>query len=375
MLSELARRHQVVLVTTHGPEDDPEGLAKALQHCERVVSLPYAVPKRGTIRFLFALLRSWLSPYPVDLWKWRAADVRRRVDHFLKTSHFDLVIVDFLVAFWNVTPMSGVPRVFFAHNVEYVIWKRLRDVEHRWWLRQLLTLEFVKMRKSEARACAETCLTVAVSTADRDRLAALSPTARVVAVPTGVDTDYFKPQRNETPGRLVFSGSMDWYPNEDAVLYFVDEILPRVRSHIPDVSLAVVGRNPSVKIRALGNRAGVHVTGTVDDVRPHVGEAELYVVPLRVGGGTRLKIFEALAMGKATLSTTIGAEGLDVVPGTHLQLADGPAMFSEAIVALLRDPERRRSLGREGRRLVEERYSWASVTRTFEERLQEIRRN
>jgi polysaccharide biosynthesis protein PslH len=110
-------------------------------------------------------------------------------------------------------------------------------------------------------------------------------------------------------------------------------------------------------------------------VRPHVNEAELYVVPLRIGGGTRLKIFEALAMGKATLSTTIGAEGLDVVSGTHLQIADGPEMFSEAIVALLRDPGRRRSLGCEGRRLVEERYSWASVTRTFEERLQEIRRN
>jgi glycosyltransferase involved in cell wall biosynthesis len=118
----------------------------------------------------------------------------------------------------------------------------------------------------------------------------------------------------------------------------------------------------------------VHVTGTVDDVRPCIATASLYVVPLRVGGGTRLKIFEALSMGKATLSTTIGAEGLDVVPGTHLELADGPAAFADAIVALLRDPERRRSLGREGRRLVEERFSWPSVTRAFEELLEGVKR-
>lgn len=299
--------------------------------------------------------------------------MRQRVDDLLKGG-FDIIIVDFLFAAANVTSMRGVPRVFFAHNVEHVIWKRLRDIEHRWWRRILLTIEFMKMRKVETRTCAEARLTVAVSTTDRDHLAAASSTAPIFAVPTGVDTDYFKPRGKEAPNRLVFSGSMDWYPNEDAILYFIEEILPLVAAQVPDVSLTVVGRNPSAKLRTMAERVGVTVTGTVDDVRPHVAEASLYIVPLRIGGGTRLKIFEALAMGKATVSTTVGAEGLDVVPGIHLLLADGPAMFSGAIVALLRDPERRRSLGCEGRRLVEERYSWPTVTRTFEGYLEEARR-
>jgi sugar transferase (PEP-CTERM/EpsH1 system associated) len=373
MLSELARRHQVVLVTTHGPEDDPAGLEEALTHGERVVSLPYAVSKPGSVKFIFALLLSVLSRYPVGLVRWRVAKVRRCVEQLLNDDRFDVVVVDFLVAVANVRPVSGVPLVFFAHNVEHVIWQRLRDIERRWWRRLLLTVEFMKMRSVEARACAETRLTVAVSKADRDRLAAESPAAHVVSVPTGVDTEYFKPQDIELPARLVFSGSMDWFPNEDAILYFVDEILPSVKTRIPEVSLAIVGRKPSARIRALDDRPDVHVTGTVDDVRPYIATASLCVVPLRVGGGTRLKIFEALSMGKATLSTTIGAEGLDVIPGTHLELADGPAAFADAIVALLRDPERRRSLGREGRRLVEERFSWPSVTRAFEELLEGVK--
>jgi glycosyltransferase involved in cell wall biosynthesis len=173
------------------------------------------------------------------------------------------------------------------------------------------------------------------------------------------------------PNRLVFSGSMDWYPNEDAMLHFVDAILPRVRREVPDASLTIVGRRPSPKVEALGRQAGVFVTGTVDDVRPHIAAAPVYIVPLRAGGGTRLKIFEALAMGKAVVSTTVGAEGLALVPGRQIVLADEPDAFSQAVVALLRDPVRRAAIGAAGRQLVEERYSWASVTTQFERGLQE----
>src|SRR6185503_19513481 len=144
---------------------------------------------------------------------------------------------------------------------------------------------------------------------DRKRLKALAPRSRCVAIPTGVDTSYFKPSaRAEIPHRLVFTGSMDWFPNEDAILFFIDAILPRVRAVVPGVTLSVVGRNPSAALRAAAERAGLLVTGTVDDVRPYIDEALVYVVPLRAGGGTRLKIFEALAMGKAVVSTSVGAE-------------------------------------------------------------------
>jgi glycosyltransferase involved in cell wall biosynthesis len=208
---------------------------------------------------------------------------------------------------------------------------------------------------------------------DRDLLASLDPRARVRAIPTGVDVDYWcSDGRPEVPTRLVFTGSMDWYPNEDAVAYFVDAILPRIRQVVPEVSLTVVGRNPTPRMRRIGEQAGVRVTGTVDDVRPHVADAAVCVVPLRVGGGTRLKIFEALAMEKAVVSTSIGAEGLPVISGEHAVIADEPDEFARAVVRLLRHPDERRRLGTAGRRLVEERYSWQEVARNFETHCEEV---
>jgi glycosyltransferase involved in cell wall biosynthesis len=171
---------------------------------------------------------------------------------------------------------------------------------------------------------------------------------------------------------LVFTGAMDWYPNEDAVLHFLTTTLPEVRRRIPGVTLAVVGRNPSARLRDAGKAVGVEVTGTVPDVRPHVAQAAVCIVPLRIGGGTRLKIFEALAMGKAVVSTTVGAEGLPIVPGEHYVQADGPAEFAQAVVGLLENPDRRRALGGAGRRLVEARYSWETIGRQFEGLCKEI---
>jgi glycosyltransferase involved in cell wall biosynthesis len=240
----------------------------------------------------------------------------------------------------------------------------------------LLALESRKMRRYEANACARAHLTIAVSDADRRLLAGAAPAARVRAVPTGVDVDYFAPDGvAEVPGRLVFTGSMDWYPNDDGIVHFIEAVLPRVRREVPAATLTVVGRNPSARLRALAAAAGVHVTGLVDDVRPHMAEAAVYVVPLRIGGGTRLKIFEALSMAKAVVSTAVGAEGLPLAPGQHFLQADDPDGFAAAVTSLLRDSARRRAIGGAGRRLVEERYSWSKVVDEFENQCEEVIRH
>jgi sugar transferase (PEP-CTERM/EpsH1 system associated) len=371
-IEELSRRHRVTLVTAHGPQDDHAGLAAQLPACERVISLPYAAPKHGSVRFARALVRSWLSWLPVHIRKWRIPAVREEVARLLAAQRFDLCVADFLISAPNV-PLDGpVPTVLFSHNVEHMIWKRLSQVASRPWRRALLELEWRKMRRYEAHACTQPALTIAVSEADRAVLAAYAPRARVCAIPTGVDTAYFTPNgTEERPGTLAFTGAMDWFPNEDGIVHFVQTVLPRIRDAAPDATLTVVGRNPGPRVRELAAVPGVRITGTVDDVRPHVAGAAVYVVPLRVGGGTRLKIFEALAMGKAVVSTTIGVEGLPLTPEAHFVQADDPAQFATAVVALLRDPARRRALGGAGRRLVEQRYSWAHVTREFEARCQE----
>jgi glycosyltransferase involved in cell wall biosynthesis len=367
ILSELARRHAVTVLTTHDPAERPAELELRLPQCERVTSLPYAAPKWRSARFAATLLRSWFSELPADLLKHRVPALRAEVERTLASGHFDLCVADFLFAVPNV-PLDGrAPVVFFPHNVEHMIWKRLCDTDTSLWRRPLLEIEWRKLRRYEARACRRAVLTIAVSVADRERLAANAPGMRDCDVPTGVDTAYFTPNGTaEEPARLVFTGSMDWHPNDDAMRWFIDAVLPRIRAAVPGVSLAIVGRKPGRPLIEAARRAAVEVTGTVDDVREHVARAAVFVVPLRIGGGTRLKIFEALSMGKPVVSTTIGAEGLPLEEGVHLVRADGPAAFADAVVALLRDPARRRALGQAGRRLVEERYGWPQVARRFE---------
>ncbi|HVG53302.1 MAG TPA: glycosyltransferase family 4 protein [Vicinamibacterales bacterium] len=372
-ISELSRRHQVTVVTTHGIGDDPEGLARQLSNCDRVVSLPYAVPKRGSSAFPAAVVRSWFSRYPVDLWKWQVPGVRAQVQTFMDAG-VDLVVADFLFASMNVPTTGSTPVVLFEHNVEYQIWRRLAKLERRPWIRTILEVEWRKLRAREADACRRADLTIAVSADDRRRLEQLAPGIAAVSIPTGVDTDYFTPMPgSERPAHLVFSGSMDWHPNEDAVLYFLDAVLPSIRAQIPETTFTVVGRNPSARLRdAAGRVGGVTVTGTVSDVRPSIAEGSVYVVPLRAGGGTRLKIFEALAMARPVVSTTVGAEGLGIGPGRHYTCADEPGAFANAVVALLHDPHRRAELGAAGRHLVETCYSWPTIGRVFEQRCEEV---
>jgi sugar transferase (PEP-CTERM/EpsH1 system associated) len=373
-IQELSRRHPVVLLTTHRPEEDGVELASKLPHCVRVLSFPHGPPKKGSLRLAASLVRSWPSELPMDLWKWRVAGLRKEAERLIESGQVDACVADFMAAAPNV-PLGGrVPVVLFQHNVEHMIWKRLASVEPRPWRRLPLEVEWRKMRRFEAKACGRSDLTLAVSEEDRALLASMSPSATVRSIPTGVDTSYFVPNPSaEAKARLVFTGSMDWYPNEDGMLHFLDAILPRIRAEVPEASLSIVGRGPSHRLRRAAAAAGARVTGRVEDVRPYVAEGAVYVVPLRIGGGTRLKIFEALAMGKAVVSTAVGAEGLPLTPGVHFVSADDPALFSRAVVSLLRDPARRRALGAAGRRLVEERYSWSQVACEFESHLTILR--
>lgn len=371
MLRELQRWHSMTVLTTHAPADDPRDLARALPGCE-VVSFPHAAPKQGSLRFASALVRSWLGATPVDLLRWRVPALRAEAGRRLSANPPDVCVTDFLAAVENVPQVGGAPRLLFEHNVEHQIWRRLAEVERRPWRRGLLEVEWRKLRGFEARACAAARVTVAVSEEDRRALAALAPRAVVRAVPTGVDADYFHPNGTpQSPSELVFTGSMDWYPNEDGVIFFLERILPRVHAELPETSFTAAGRNPSPRLRAAAARAGVRLTGTVDDVRPFVDAAAVYVAPLRVGGGTRLKLLEALAMGKAVVSTSVGAEGLPLLPDRHFVRADGEEAFAAGVIALLRDAARRAALGAAGRQLVVERHSWKQVARAFEARLEE----
>ena len=227
----------------------------------------------------------------------------------------------------------------------------------------------------ESQVCGCFNMCVGVSAQDRERLVALCPGMAVEVVSNGVDLDYFKPGDAEDEMSLVFTGSMDWHPNEDAVLYFCHHVLPLIRTEFPEIKFCIVGSNPSERVLGLQRLEGVVVTGSVEDVRPYISNAAVYVVPLRVGGGTRLKILQALAMRKAVVSTSIGCEGLDLQPEEHLLVADEPQQFAESTIRLVRDRSLRNRLSESGGALVREKYSWDVIVETLDLAYRRLIRN
>jgi glycosyltransferase involved in cell wall biosynthesis len=342
-----------------------------------VVTIPRTDPAKGTPGFYIDAAKYLVDNVPYAVAKYRSAAYRAAVDELLSTRRFDAVVCDFLVPVVNLPAELPCPSILFTHNVEAEIWRRHAETASNPASKFLLSQQWRRMSRFEHGALARFDLVLAVSEADRQMFDRLYPDALKTpahVVQTGVDTTYFAPApaagQTEKPAHLVFTGSMDWLPNEDGMLYFVREILPRIRQVEPETTLSIIGRAPTPAVKRLADEAGIEVTGRVDDVRPHIAKGSVYIVPLRIGGGTRLKIFEAMAMGKAVVSTTVGAEGLPVTTGQNVVIADEPARFAQAVVHLIRDVESRRRIEAEARRLVVERYDWSAVAGDFEDALE-----
>jgi len=319
-----------------------------------------------------------VDPLPYAVGKYRSTAFTRRLNELLAEAWFDLIVCDFLFPAVNLRKRLPCPAVMFTHNVESEIWRRHAEMKTGLAGRLLYGAQYRRMLRYEERTLRRFDGVLAVSDADRETFARLYPNAiaqPVHVVPTGVDTDYFAPPISNQPSpisnsALIFTGSMDRLPNEDAMLFFCREVLPIIRTEAPGATLTIVGRAPTPAVKRLAEEhAGVNVTGRVEDVRPHMRDAAVYIVPLRIGGGTRLKIFEAMAMGKAVVSTTVGAEGLPVINGEHIVIADEPRAFARAVVGLIRDRDRRAALEAAARMLVVERHDWSAVAGQLEDAL------
>jgi glycosyltransferase involved in cell wall biosynthesis len=258
--------------------------------------------------------------------------------------------------------------VLFQHNVEAIIWKRHSEVPQNKLRRSYMKLQWLRMARFESVACRAFRHVVAVSEADAQIFRHDYGVKSVSDVPTGVDLDYFQPGADSArnPAELMFVGSMDWMPNDEGIRWFAADVFPLVQQQISGARLTVVGRSPSGAMRALAKQnPAIEVTGTVADVRPYLQRAALSVVPLRIGGGTRLKIYEAMAAGTPIVSTTIGAEGLPIRHGEHLLVADGPADQAEAIVKLLRQPAEARRVAATALAYVAAHCGWDAVAGKF----------
>jgi sugar transferase (PEP-CTERM/EpsH1 system associated) len=377
LMRHLAARHDITYLSFTDPSQTEEHRIGMCDVCQRLETVPRTDAAKGTLRFYAGAARYVVDSVPYAVAKYRSADYARRVQELLQSNRFDAVVCDFLPPLVNMPRELPCPAILFTHNVEAEIWRRHAETATNPVARQLLGQQWQRMLRFEREALARFDLVLAVSEADRDTFERLYPgalRAPVHVVQTGVDTQYFRPA-SATPARrahLVFTGSMDWLPNEDAMLYFVRDILPLVRQEEPGATLSIIGRAPTPAVRKLAEQHGIEVTGSVDDVRPHVAAGSVYIVPLRIGGGTRLKIFEAMGMAKAVVSTTIGAEGLPVTDGADIVIADEPAAFAAAVVRLIRDDAARTRIEDAARRLVVERYDWSAVAQDFEDALAHV---
>jgi len=373
LMRHLARRHEITYLAFREPEQPAANVEGMKEVASRVETITRSEPTKGTLRFYADAALHLLDPLPYAVGKYRSAEYRRRLARLLEEERFDLIVCDFLFPAVNLPKRLPCPAVMFTHNVESEIWRRHAETKSDAIGRLLYGAQYRRMLRYERRTLARFDGILAVSDADRDTFARLYPGAIAQpahVVPTGVDTEYFAPSAGSLqPARLIFTGSMDWLPNEDAMIYFCRDVLPAIRAEVPDVALTIVGRTPTPAVKKLAEERGVTVTGRVDDVRPFMRDASVYIVPLRIGGGTRLKIFEAMAMGKAVVSTTIGAEGLPVTDGEHVLLADDPATFARAVVHLIRDTGHRTRIEAAARALVLARYDWSAVAGELEDAL------
>jgi len=368
-LRRLHQRHEIHYVAYENAAF-PEGLARASEYATRAYPLEHHVPSHRSPAFAAQVAAGLFAALPVAISRYRSAAMTAKIAELTRTLGCDRLVCDF------AAPAANIPNlgdwIVFQHNVETMIWRRHHESAPDPLRKFYFGLQANRMFAFERHVCTQAGHIIAVSREDAETMRQLFGATRISHVPTGVDTERFvPPPASPAVADLVFIGAMDWMPNMDGIRYFVREILPLVRRRRPEVTLAIVGRTPPPAIEALAaDDPKITVTGTVPDVRPYLWGAQVSIVPLRIGGGTRLKIYEAMAARVPVVSTPIGAEGLEVRDPENIRLADGPESFAGACVELLEDSAARARLAAAGAELVTSRFSWEMVSRAFEEILE-----
>jgi glycosyltransferase involved in cell wall biosynthesis len=376
LMRELARDHEVSVVSMFDPREDPsEGERVTRTYCRSVTVVPNGRYVQDGVKKRLSQVRSLFSASSYERATYHVRAVEVAVDRALSQGSFDLVQFEF-AQMATYARRSGKSRgrpllCLDEHNIEYDVVKRTAAAEVGPLRRAYSAVNWRKLCAEERRAWRAFDGTVLTSPRDEALLLEDEPTARTAVVANGVDVEAFTPAPDSPRTQeVLFFGALNYYPNVDALQFFVREAWPRVQAEEPGARLRILGPKPPPSISSLSAPA-IELVGYVDDVRPHISCAAVVIAPLRIGGGTRLKVLEAMSLGKAVVSTSIGAEGIDVTHGKDILLADDGPSFASGIVRLLRDEELARRLGTEARDLVVDRYSWRAsaerLVRFYEE--------
>ena len=374
LLRRVSRRHEVSLASLLESPEDVDGVSHLQQFCARVETAN--MDRRSRLAKAPGLLRYALEGKPPELRLLHSEELVGKIRQLVSMMDFDIVQIESVMGLYlgALPTTKRYKSIVMFHNVTSQQFARISDVQQRGDRKLRAWINSVTMGLWEPRYAAKFDRCTTVSEMDRQLLMKANPRLQVDVIPNGVDIEKYRPlplpPENASPS-LMFIGSMGYPPCVDAVLYFCNEILPLIRQATDAIELWVVGGDPGSEVLELDG-SSVHVTGRVEDVVPYYQQIRVCVVPLRAGGGTRLKILEAMALGRPVVSTTIGCEGLDVVDGEHLLIADTPEQFADKILRLLRDRQLHQHISANGRALVEAKYGWDKIAERLMDVYQEL---
>jgi polysaccharide biosynthesis protein PslH len=374
LMTQLARRHDLTAVMLADGEFDAEESREAMQaYCRKVVAVRNPSEWQGVGKRL-AQLRSLASLHSFERQRLMVPELQRVLDQELRAERFDIVNMEFTFLghsnLRQAPPGETLPCLAIdSHNIDYDLARQYAQSGGGLVRRGYAAVNWRKLRREELAAYKDADGVYLCSAADEERLLAEVPSARTKVIPNAADVEYYQPRPTDpqADGRtIVFFGALSYIPNVDGVLYFAKEIWPLIAQANPEARCKIIGSRPPQSLLDLAGPR-VELTGFVPDLRPHLAEAAAVVVPLRLGGGTRLKIVEAMAMGKAIVSTTLGAEGIEASPGRDILIEDEPEAFANAVGRLLTNPGLAARIGQSARNLAVQRYSWAGAARSLEE--------
>lgn len=375
ILKGAAQNHKVTFVTfVQLPEHElkKENLDHLRSFCKAVY--PFEIPAdRSKITLAKMLFLNLFSSLPFVAQKYDAPLMRQRIREIIQKEHIDLVHVDLLPLTAYINEFENLPKILVNHNVESVRLYRWYRTEPNPVKKAYLGIQWLKLRSFERSAMNKFDGCVVVSEIDKELLLKMGVKSKLFVVPNGTNTKFFKPNNGKVvENSVLWIGHMDVHTNRDAVLYFWKEIYPILKKKYPEVKMTFVGTAPPKEIAEAAQRDGqVKATGFVDDIRPYIDEATVMVVPIRIGSGTRLKILDAMAMGKAIVSTSVGCEGLNVNDGKNILIADDPEGFSDKMIELLKNSDKRIALEKNAIELAKT-YDWDLITQRQELVYQEV---
>ena len=365
MLKELNKRHEIHYAALNDPRN-LEGPRRSYEYSSRHFFAEHSAPGRRSIGILPQLAASFVHPQPMAVFRYSSKKLRQMIDAWIAAEHYDAIVCDFLFSADNLTDLGQC--VLFQHDVLTTIWQRHVEQNSGSWKNLFFKTQLAKMKAYERKVCRAARHVVAVSEIDAAKFKRMYGIESVSSSSTGVDVEYFAPRDGEFPvSDMVFCGSMDSLPNVDAVEYFLAEVFPLIRQRLPGATFMIAGRSPDARVlKAEQGLTWVFISGTVEDVRPYLWGSKISIVPIRIGSGTRLKIYECMAAGVPVVSTTVGAEGLSYEDGADIVIEDDPASFADACVRLLTEDAARRAIANSGLARMQAMNSWEAASREFE---------